>query len=107
MVLPAVSAEENYTRISIGWQERYNQVLENYAYPSGQVIKDDSAYICDRAILPTGDSRWPNTRYRSGIVIGAIQSGKTASMIGFMARALDKGVNVIAVSYTHLRAHET
>ena len=64
MVLPAVSAEENYTRISIGWQERYNQVLENYAYPSGQVIKDDSAYICDRAILPTGDSRWPNTRYR-------------------------------------------
>ena len=97
MVLPAVSAEENYTRISIGWQERYNQVLENYAYPSGQVIKDDSAYICDRAILPTGDSRWPDTRYRSGIVIGAIQSGKTASMIGFMARALDKGVNVIVL----------
>lgn len=97
MVLPAVSAEENFTRMAISWQERYNQTLDNYEYPSSQVIKDDSAYICDRAILPVRDSHWPDSRYRSGIVIGAIQSGKTASMIGLMARALDRGVNVIVL----------
>ena len=97
MVLPAVSAEENFTRMSISWQERYNQTLDNYEYPSSQVIKDDSAYICDRAILPVRDPHWPDSRYRSGIVIGAIQSGKTASMIGLMARALDRGVNVIVL----------
>lgn len=97
MVLPAVSAEETYIRVGVSWQERYDETLSNYEYPSSQVIKDDSAYICDRAIIPAGDPRWPESRYRTGIVIGAIQSGKTASMIGLMARALDSGVNVIVL----------
>ena len=89
MALPAVSAEETYIRMGVSWQERYDETLSNYEYPSSQVIKDDSAYICDRAIIPAGDDRWPESRYRTGIVIGAIQSGKTASMIGLMERALD------------------
>lgn len=97
MALPAVSGEEAYIRMRLSWQERYDETLSNYEYPSSQVIKDDSAYICDRAILPAGDARWPESRYRTGIVIGAIQSGKTASMIGLIARALDSGVNVIVL----------
>jgi conserved domain protein len=97
MVLPTVSAEETFTRMGNSWQERYDETLSNYEFPSSQVIKDDSAYICDRAIIPARDPRWPDSRYRTGIVIGAIQSGKTASMIGLMARALDSGVNVIVL----------
>lgn len=64
------------------------------------VIEADSNFIVDRGVLgagPAGDPRWPSGRVRTGLVIGAVQSGKTASMFGVMANALDEGIDMIVV----------
>jgi hypothetical protein len=64
---------------------------------SQAVVVEDSRFIGDRIFLPTDDARWGSSRVRTGAVMGAVQSGKTASMIGVLARALDNGVNVAVV----------
>ena len=64
---------------------------------SQRVVLEDSTYIADRAVPPPGAAGWRNSRIRTGAVMGAVQSGKTASMIGVLARALDNGVNVAVV----------
>lgn len=64
------------------------------------VIDADSKFIVDHGLFgagAAGDPRWPTHRVRSGLVIGAVQSGKTASMFGVMAGALDRGVDMIVV----------
>lgn len=67
-------------------------------HPVGrEVVLRDSADIADLAVLPAADERWPASRERSGVVVGAVQSGKTASMIGMIARSLDRAVNVVVV----------
>src|ERR1051326_8192329 len=40
---------------------------------------------------------WAGPSLRKGIVIGAVQSGKTASMMGVAAVALDQGYRVVVV----------
>lgn len=81
-----------------GWLERYGQVLEGRMHPqSREIVLEDSKYIADLAVLPAGDVRWPSSRERTGVVVGAVQSGKTASMIGMAARALDSTANVIVI----------
>ena len=82
------------------WLDGYAEVLsQSSMHPVSQrVVLQDSTDISDLAVLPAGDSRWPASRERSGVVVGAIQSGKTASMIGMIARSLDScSVNVVVV----------
>lgn len=82
-----------------GWLDSYAAALERTSLgeTSREVILEDSRYIADRACLPEDDPGWEHSRVRTGAVMGAVQSGKTASMIGVLARALDVGVNVAVV----------
>lgn len=67
---------------------------------SRRVIEDDARHIVDRGIFgdgQPGDARWPASRVRTGAVMGAVQSGKTASMIAVTALALDAGVDAVVV----------
>lgn len=84
---------------SIGWLGDYERALglTSLSQTSREVVLDDSQFIADRAALDPADARWGASRVRTGAVMGAVQSGKTASMIGVLARSLDNGVNVAVV----------
>jgi len=60
----------------------------------------DSHYILQSGIFAgnTGDGLpWAGSRHRSGLVMGAVQSGKTASMLGVTAMAIDAGIDVVVI----------
>ena len=87
---------------STGWWGRYDRSLASSSLsPTAiKVIETDSRYVLESGILgagPAGSPGWPASRHRSGMVMGAIQSGKTASMLGVTALALDAGVNIVVV----------
>lgn len=81
------------------WWGAYSRSLGQAGLPteSRRAIQDDAEYIADRCVLPAGAEGWPPSRERFGVVMGAVQSGKTASMMAVMARCLDKGVDAIVV----------
>ena len=67
-----------------------------------RVIESDARYIVCNGILgagspSAGDNSWPQTRVRRGIVLGSVQSGKTASMLAVTAGALDAGIDVVVI----------
>jgi len=82
-----------------GWLADYERALRTSGLgeTSRQVVLEDSRFIADRVALDVDDPRWGSSRVRTGVVMGAVQSGKTASMIGVVARSLDNGVNVVVV----------
>jgi hypothetical protein len=84
------------------WWARYSESLSasSISPVSREVIEADSIYITERGVLgagSAGDDQWPEGRIRRGIVMGAVQSGKTASMLGVAALSLDAGVDMILV----------
>jgi hypothetical protein len=67
---------------------------------SREVIAADARYIVDHGIFGAGEPggpAWPLTRERRGLVMGAVQSGKTASMMAVAAMALDRGVDALVI----------
>ena len=63
-----------------------------------EVLTADCEYILNNGILTSFDpshDAWTSTRQRSGLVMGAVQSGKTASMLGVTAMALDAQVDIV------------
>src|SRR4051812_22355031 len=84
------------------WWARYAESLDasSISPTSRAVIQADSRYIVEKGIFGAGDpadGQWPEGRARQGIVMGAVQSGKTASMLGVAALSLDAGVDMIVV----------
>ncbi len=64
------------------------------------VLDLDCDYIHSRGVMgsgPPGSSEWPATRVRRGLVMGAVQSGKTASLIGVIAKSLDSQADVVVL----------
>ncbi|HEX4467310.1 MAG TPA: hypothetical protein VH025_08985, partial [Solirubrobacteraceae bacterium] len=93
---------ETETAAERTWWERYASNLTTSGIPnvSRQVIEADSRYIVERGVLGAGeprDARWPDGRVRRGLVMGAVQSGKTASMLGVAAICLDADVDMVVV----------
>ena len=87
---------------TVTWWSGYSAMLAatGIADTSSRVIEDDARHIVERGIFGAGspgDLRWPAGRVRTGAVMGAVQSGKTASMIAVAALALDAGVDVVIV----------
>lgn len=84
-----------------GWWAGYQRHLQvSMSETAMDVVAEDSAYIVRSGILgagPAGSADWPLNRVRKGLVMGAVQSGKTASMFGVAAQSLDAGVDVIVV----------
>lgn len=84
------------------WWDRYARSLAgtSLSKTSREIIEADSRYIVEHGVLGAGaaaDERWPVERVRRGIVMGAVQSGKTASMLGVAALSLDAGVDMVLV----------
>lgn len=81
------------------WWARYVATITNLTPTSKAALESDCRYILDRAILGAGDPgpSWPHSRARTGLVMGSVQSGKTASMLGVSALALDHGIDIVIV----------
>ena len=65
-----------------------------------EVLRIDCTYIVERGMLGAGPpdaGTWPEGRTRTGLVMGSVQSGKTASMLGVTAMALDRGVDIVVI----------
>ena len=82
------------------WWSRYSAELTELTATARSAVGTDSAYILDRGIFGAGEpgtDEWPEDRARTGLVMGSVQSGKTASMFGVTALALDRGVDIVVI----------
>lgn len=82
------------------WWTRYSAKLTELTTTARSALEADCRYILDRGIYgagEAGDPRWPVDRVRTGLVMGSVQSGKTASMLGVSALAMDHGVDIVVV----------
>lgn len=87
-----------------GWWEPYKaQLAFKGLSPSAIAALDhDSDYVATSGIFGAGGrdgsfAGWPTTRLRKGLVMGAVQSGKTASLVAVVTKALDAGVDIVVV----------
>ncbi len=81
------------------WWNRYLAELGQLTETARSALRADCGYILERGILGAGgpdEGGWTG-QVRTGLVMGAVQSGKTASMFGVTAMALDQGVDVVVV----------
>jgi hypothetical protein len=82
------------------WWAGYHDRLGGLTATAREVLDADCTYIVNCGVLgaaidPAGG--WPADRVRRGLVMGAVQSGKTGSMFGVAAKSLDAGVDVLVV----------
>lgn len=97
-LIPNPSQDED----SLTWWDGYRHSLDALplSVTAKEVIERDSLYILEHGVLgagPAGTTSWPDSRVRRGLVMGAVQSGKTASMLGVCALALDRGVDAVII----------
>lgn len=87
--------------VHTSWNERLFANLDSLSEASRQVLAKDSELLAEMVAPRDGDqvsvSSWPESRVRTGIVVGAVQSGKTASMLALCARLLDRGVGAVII----------
>lgn len=100
---PERSSSEDLTEPDTGtWWQRYARSLARMPADTQCIIDDDAHYIADAAV-PIGDdgavewSAYGDDRVRTGLVVGSVQSGKTASMLAVAALLLDRGVDLVVV----------
>ena len=74
---------------------RYRQLLNFKGMPK-QVI-DDTDEVTDRILDRLGDPRNTGAWSRRGMVVGHVQSGKTANYTGLICKAADAGYRLIVV----------
>ncbi len=82
------------------WAEYERRVGRRMGATARRVLDADCEYILRKGVLGAGragEPAWPADRVRTGLVMGAVQSGKTASMLGVVAKALDEGVDIVVV----------
>lgn len=82
------------------WWARYKAQLTGLTETARASVEADSRYILQRGILaadPAKPEEWSSRRSRTGLVMGSVQSGKTASMLGVSALAIDNGLDIIIV----------
>lgn len=85
---------------SDSWWARYKAQLTGLTDTARASVEADSRYILQRGILAADTAKpeeWPSRRSRTGLVMGSVQSGKTASMLGVSALAIDDGLDIIIV----------
>lgn len=85
------------------WWGQYEEAARRtLSHTATQVLASDCDYIVNQGIFGAGEvtdpsNSWPPTRLRRGLVMGSVQSGKTASLIGVVAKSLDRGVDIVVV----------
>lgn len=101
-VVPARPSESTGGEQPNGWWERYRaNAAQQLSSTALEVLEADARYIVEKA-LPTIDGKidaaaWPEDGLRTGMVIGSVQSGKTASMLAVASLALDQGVDIVVL----------
>jgi hypothetical protein len=82
------------------WWLRYREkIASRMSHTALSALENDARYIAER-VLPQRSGKldrdaWPESRVRTGMVVGSVQSGKTASMLGVAALTLDAGVDLL------------
>lgn len=82
------------------WWTRYEAQLSGLTDTARASVEADSRYILQRGILAADTAKpeeWSSRRSRTGLVMGSVQSGKTASMLGVSALAIDNGIDIVVV----------
>lgn len=84
------------------WWTRYrNAIAGRLSQTSLMVVESDARYIASKALPQTDGAlcagSWPDSRVRTGLVVGSVQSGKTASMLAVAAMALDGGADLLVL----------
>ncbi len=82
------------------WWTRYSKALTGLTPTARAVLEADCRFILNKGILGAGEpslQTWRGAKARTGLVMGAVQSGKTASMLGVTALALDHGADIVVV----------
>ncbi len=99
MVVPTPPDQETLTPTPSSWWGAYSNELKRsgISETSRAAIEQDSRLIVDQCVAEAGAEAWNSTRQRTGVVMGAVQSGKTASMMAVTALALDKGVDFVVI----------
>lgn len=77
--------------ISFPYLDRYLEYLKNKGWENTEVFKKDSFKI----IQMLGDPNVEGQLHRKGMLIGDVQSGKTASYTAILNRAVDVGYDII------------
>ena len=79
------------------WWSNYQRLSFNsYSETAKSIIEFDSETIAS-TILDCQQKSSEERRGQTGIVVGAVQSGKTASMLGSIAKLLDRKVSIIVL----------
>lgn len=83
------------------WWANYLPRASGLSATAKAILDLDCDHIFTEGLIgdgPAGSKQWPSSRLRSGLVMGAVQSGKTASMFGVAAKAMDaRAADVIIV----------
>jgi hypothetical protein len=82
------------------WWSDYSSQIVALSDTATEVLEADCKYILEKGIFGSGDpseGNWPDSKVRRGLVMGSVQSGKTASMFGVSALALDSGIDMIVI----------
>lgn len=102
--MPGNSTERLYIDAPAGspdsWWGRYSGAWTGLTMTAREALAIDCAYILEQGIFGSGmpgDGSWPANRTRTGLVMGSVQSGKTASMLGVSAMALDRGADLVVI----------
>lgn len=74
---------------------RYQQLLQSEGLPPDVMTMTDN--VTERILDRLGDPRDPNSWDRRGMVVGHVQSGKTANYIGLICKAADAGYRLVVV----------
>jgi hypothetical protein len=75
--------------------DRYRRLLENNGYPRRVVLGMDE--ITDEILDHLEDPRKTGNWARRGLIMGHVQSGKTANYTGLICKAADAGYKVVIV----------
>jgi hypothetical protein len=99
---PAASAQREEDVSS--WLDRYEKQMRagGLSPMAWDVVRSDALYITQNCVFGAGrpgsdTANWPADRLRRGLVVGSVQSGKTASMLAVTAACLDQKVDVVVV----------
>lgn len=84
-----------------GWWARYRESAARQLSPTAiTALEADARYIVDHSLPGTevfDAAAWSDEGVRTGMVVGSVQSGKTASMLGVASMALDRGVDIVVL----------
>ncbi|WP_437712198.1 Z1 domain-containing protein [Sorangium sp. So ce448] len=88
-------AEERKRRTSVYWDdyEKYLRDVKKWPASSISSLDETTTEVIERLSRPTR----PEAKQTKGLVVGYVQSGKTANFTGVVAKAIDAGYRLIIV----------